>query len=493
MEEVRLAARSPLELATVLGPQRVDHLVGTIAPLMQQALAGHSVINVNSTAAGGGVAEMLQVLLPLARGTDVDARWLVIDGDPEFFALTKRMHNQLHGVPGDGGGLGTGERAHYEAVMRSNFEELAAVVAPGDVVILHDPQTAGLADALSSRDIPVVWRCHVGIDGHNQWTEQAWEFLRPYLVDSVDAFVFTRESYAPEWVPRPRLHIIKPSLDPLAPKNQSLSAEEAAAVLSHVGIIDGSSPTPVPFVRSDGSPGRVDRFADMIRTGPPPGADAPLIVQVSRWDPLKDMAGVMNGFVDHVLDGSNAHLVLAGPVVTAIADDPEAADVLEQTWLQWRALRHHQRSRVQLVCLPMSDVEENAVIVNALQQHATVVVQKSLAEGFGLTVAEAMYKGTPVVASAVGGLVDQVVDGETGFLIDPPQDLAEFGDAVRRLVSDPAQARAMGEAGRARAIAEFLPDTSLEAWQQVLVTALSPSLDPGGAQGVAGHRPIEGA
>ena len=126
------------------------------------------------------------------------------------------------------------------------------------------------------------------------------------------------------------------------------------------------------------------------------------------------------GFVDQVLDGSDAHLVLAGPVVTAVADDPEAAQVLDATWNAWRGLHHHQRSRVQLVCLPMSDLDENAIIVNALQRHAAVVVQKSLAEGFGLTVTEAMYKGTPVVASAVGGIVDQIDDGRTGIVGPQP-------------------------------------------------------------------------
>jgi trehalose synthase len=184
------------------------------------------------------------------------------------------------------------------------------------------------------------------------------------------------------------------------------------------------------------------------------------------------MAGTMKGFVDYVLDGTEAHLVLVGPVVTAVADDPEAAEVLQQTWELWRSLRHHQRSRVQLVCLPMSDIEENALIVNALQRHATVVVQKSLAEGFGLTVTEALFKGTPVVASAVGGIVDQIVDGESGLLVSSPHDLAQFGDAVNRVLNDPEFAAQIGEAGRQRAIDYFLPDTSLAGWEKVLVSVL---------------------
>ncbi len=471
MEEVRLAPRPPLELAAVIGRERASRLMDETATAMRAALAGRSVININSTPAGGGVAEMLQVLLPLTRGADIDARWLVIDGDPEFFDITKRMHHRLHGEPGDDGKLDVAETGHYEAVMRRNANDLAAVVVEGDVVILHDPQTAGLAESLSAREIPVVWRCHVGLELRNEWTAEAWDFLRPFLEPFVDSYVFTRAGYAPDWVPAERRHVIKPSIDPLAPKNQFMAAEQAANVLAYVGIIDGRVPPPVPFVRADGTPSRVERFADIISTGPPPPPDAPLVVQVSRWDRLKDMSGTMRGFVDYVLDGTQAHLVLAGPVVTAVADDPEAAEVLLHTWELWRSLRHHQRSRVQLVCLPMSDLEENALIVNALQRHATVVVQKSLAEGFGLTVTEAMFKGTPVVASAVGGIVDQIVDGESGLLVSP-HDLPQFGGAVDRLLNDPELAAQIGAAGRQRVIDHFLPDTSLAEWEQLLVGVL---------------------
>ena len=473
MQEVRLAPRSPDELAAVVGLERLQQLTGAEATEMRDALKGRSVINVNSTPAGGGVAEMLQVLLPLARGLGVDARWLVVDGDDEFFAITKRLHHQLHGSPGDGAGLSADDARHYEAVMQRNWEDLSANVVPGDVVVLHDPQTAGLAQHLRDLGVPVVWRCHVGIDGVNQWTEEAWNFLRQFLDGFVDGFVFTRRPYAPFWIDESLLAVIHPSIDPLAPKNADMTPDTARDILAYVGILDGSRPDPVPFTRSDGTPGRVERFADISRTGPPPGPDSPLVVQVSRWDPLKDMEGVMRGFVDHVLDGSDAHLVLAGPVVTAVADDPEAADVLDAAWNSWRGLHHHQRSRVQLVCLPMSDPDENAIIVNALQRHAAVVAQKSIAEGFGLTVTEAMYKGTPVVASAVGGIVDQVEDERSGLLVRNPLDLAEFGTAVNRLLDDRDVARQLGSAGRDSVIAQFLPDTSLRQWQSLLVGILN--------------------
>jgi trehalose synthase len=447
-------------------------LLDDVAPRMRDSLEGHSIVNINSTATGGGVAEMLQVLLPFSRGAGVDARWLVAEADPDFFALTKRLHHRLHGSGGDGGPLGSAEREHYEQIMRDNAEELAATVAPGDVVIIHDPQPAGLASAVKGWGIPVVWRCHVGIEEQNDQTNDAWEFLRPYLEPYVDAYVFTRAEYAPDWIPTDRLFVIKPSIDPLAPKNQPMDDETVVGVLSHVGLVDAPRVEPLMFLRSDGSPGRVRHFADLIRTGPAPALDNPLVVQVSRWDPLKDMLGAMNGFVEHVLDGSDAHLVLAGPVVSAVADDPEAAEVLEQVFAAWRQLPHAARSRVQLVCLPLTDVEENAAIVNALQRHASVVVQKSLAEGFGLTVTEAMYKSAPVVASAVGGIVDQITDGVSGRLVSDPSDLAEFGAAVNSLLEDPEGARALGRAAHERVVADFLPDTSLERWQEVLITAM---------------------
>ena len=169
-------------------------------------------------------------------------------------------------------------------------------------------------------------------------------------------------------------------------------------------------------------------------------------MQASRWDGMKDMAGVMEGFAHHVDPALRAHLVLAGPAVTGVADDPEAAQVYHDCIDRWRRLPHEARSRVHLACTPMADPDEAAAIVNALQRRATVVVQKSLAEGFGLTVAEAMWKVRPVVASAVGGIVDQIDHGEHGLLLDDPHDLGAFGSAVEELLRDPAEAARLGKA-----------------------------------------------
>ncbi|HEX6312928.1 MAG TPA: glycosyltransferase, partial [Acidimicrobiia bacterium] len=271
-----------------------------------------------------------------------------------------------------------------------------------------------------------------------------------------------RREFAPGWADPAHVHAIAPSIDPFSTKNCDLSPDDTARILRYVGLVsDGREAEPVGFVRRDGSPGRVEYHADILQTGPPPPGDAPLVVQVSRWDRMKDMPGVMMGFAEHI---DEAHLVLAGPVVTGVTDDPEGGQVLEECIQVWRGLPHAVRSRVHLACIPMHDPDENATIVNALQRHAAIVTQKSVAEGFGLTVVEAMWKARPIVASAVGGISEQIVDGKQGLLLDDPTDLAGFGQALGRLLDDPALAAELGTNARRRVIDEFLGDRHLEQW-----------------------------
>ncbi|MGZ8753294.1 MAG: glycosyltransferase, partial [Acidimicrobiia bacterium] len=465
-EEVHVGAVLPEHLEPFIGATRLRALE-QVAQRAGIALEGRQVLNVNSTAAGGGVAELLQTLLAYTRGVGIDARWVVIAGDPDFFAITKRLHDGLYGSSGDGGPLGNAERRHYESVLRHNAAELLALVRPGDVVLLHDPQTAGLARELTAVGARVAWRCHVGRDEPNELTRRAWEFLRPY-VDDVAAFVFSKAEFAPPWVTPDRLTVIPPSIDPFSPKNELIEPAEVVAILQYVGLLDGERRPRTAFTRRDGSPGRVDRHADILQTGPPPPPDAPLVLQASRWDVWKDMRGVMTGFADHLEDLTDTHLVLAGPSVHSVADDPAAARVLDDCIAAWRALPHAIRARTHLACVPMADADEAAVIVNALQRHATVVVQKSLAEGFGLTVAEAMWKHRPVIASAVGGITDQIVDGETGCLLRDPGDLDAFAVAVRRLLADPAEQERIGRRAHTRVLEKFLPDRHLAQWTEVI-------------------------
>jgi trehalose synthase len=260
------------------------------------------------------------------------------------------------------------------------------------------------------------------------------------------------------------VELIPPSIDPFSAKMQELTPESVHAILAQVGILEGPpSPAGASFLRQDGSPGRVDRSADVIRLGRATAPDIPLVVQVSRWDRLKDPLGVLRcfGSAEALLTTPGAELVLAGPNVNALADDPEGAAVFEEVLAAWRALPHHQRRRVHLAHLPMADVEENAAIVNALQRHAAVVVQKSLHEGFGLTVTEAMWKARPVVASAVGGIQDQLEDGVHGLLLRDPTDANAFAVALQRLLDSPALAQQLGEAARARVWERYLGIHSL--------------------------------
>jgi trehalose synthase len=469
LEEVFVRALAPERLTALIGPERARRFTAT-ATAAREALAGRQVINVNSTAVGGGVAEMLQTLLAYARGVGVDTRWLVVEGNPDFFAITKRIHNGLYGTPGDGGRLGADERQVYEATLHRNAAELRALVRPGDFVLLHDPQTAALAPELCHAGVTVVWRCHVGIDRPNEHAERAWDFLRPYLED-VAAYVFSCEQFAPPWIDLSRLEVIPPSIDPFSAKNEPMEPAEVTRILQYVGLLDGGGEQPVAtFTRRDGSPGRVNRHVDILQTGPPPPVGAPFVLQASRWDSLKDMRGVMEAFAEYVVPASDAHLVLAGPAVHGVADDPEAAEILADCIAGWRALPHAARSRVHLACVPMTDPDEAAAIVNALQRHCTIAVQKSFAEGFGLTVAEAMWKARPVVASAVGGIVEQIVDHESGRLVADPTDATAFGETLCALLADGAEAARLAANARTRAAEHFLGDRHLEQWAVLLAT-----------------------
>ena len=433
LEEVRVVPVPLARLAPLLTPERVGR-VERYAEQARRLLAGRTVWNINSTAHGGGVAEMLHTLVAYGAGTGVDVRWLVVGGDADFFAVTKRLHNRLHGVPGDAGALDGAARAAYDATLARSSPEVVGLVRPGDVVLLHDPQTAGLAGALRERGAVVVWRCHVGLDARNEWTQDAWDFLRD-LVEPAQACIFSRAGFAPDWVDEGWLRIIPPSLDPFSPKNDDLSEAEVEALVHREGLVVEGAPLPL---------------------------DAPVVLQVSRWDRLKDMAGVLHAFADH-LDAlpPDVHLVLAGPQADGVSDDPEASGVLADCRDRWRTLPGTARERTHLVSVPMADPDDNARIVNALQRWSTVVVQKSLAEGFGLTVAEAMWKARPVVASAVGGIRDQVEHGVSGLLLDDPTDGAALVAALASLLGDADRRGELGRAAHLRVRDRYLADRHL--------------------------------
>jgi trehalose synthase len=472
LEQVPVAPMNPVRFRDLLG-DRYEEVQAGIARATD-LFSGRVVWHVNSTSRGGGVVELLTSLLAYARGAGVDTRWAVIEGNEEFFRITKRIHNNLHGFAGDGGDLGDAERRVYEQTLAANAAELAGLMRPGDVVYLHDPQTAGLAEVVAAAGATVVWRCHVGLDLPNELARRAWDFLRDHVAVA-DAYVFSRPEFAWEGLDEDRLWVVPPAIDAFSPKNQEL---DPATVRAIIGVAGLGPPTdrPATFVRQDGTLARVDRSA-VLYEGAPIGAETPLVTQVSRWDRLKDPAGLVVCFAEH-FSGDEAHLLLAGPSVESVADDPEGAEVLAEVREQRSALPERIRRRVHLAALPMDDVEENAAIVNAIQRRSWVVVQKSIAEGFGLTVAEAMWKARPVVASRCGGIQDQIGDGDSGVLIDDPRDLDAFGAAIRGLLADRELAARIGAAARERVREHFLGTQSLLTYLSLLGDLLGQD-DPG--------------
>lgn len=465
----------PLERLAQLLPGERAARISTYEGMAQQVLDGRTVWNINATSKGGGVAEMLQALLAYGRGAEVDTRWLVLDGDHEFFMITKRLHNFLHGSPGDGGVLDDREREHYKRVLSFNLDMASQVVKAGDIVLLHDPQTAGLVEGLRARGAHVIWRCHVGRDTPDPLADVGWGFLREFL-EPADSFIFSRREYVPSWVPPDKVEIIAPSIDPFSAKNNDLTPRQIRGSLAHAGLVNGSAQPDgdLAFTRRDGSPGEVRRHQGLVHGHGAIPHDARLVMQVSRWDRLKDMPGVLQGFTDRLdVLPPDTHLALVGPETAGVSDDPEGAAVLDECVSLWERLPADVRERVHLVSLPMDDVDENAHLVNALQRQASVIVQKSLVEGFGLTVTEAMWKGRPVIASAIGGIRDQIEDGVHGLLLDDPYDLGAYGDALERVLGDEALAAKLGEAARERVRSEFLGDRHLIQYVELFASLIS--------------------
>jgi trehalose synthase len=452
MRQVEYPALRPERFENVLDEVTYARFAGALADAGRR-LEHRRVWHVNSTASGGGVAEMLRPLAGYQRCAGWDGGWLAVDGDDEFFAVTKRVHNRLHGQA-SGNDLDREDRRVYERVLQRELEQLRTTVRPGDVVVLHDPQTLGLAPPLANADAEVVWVCHIGIDEPNDIAEKAQSFLRGYL-DAVRTCVFSRPSYVWSGVRDGRVAIVPPAIDPLAPKNQPLDDRTVEDILRVAGVVDERPERHPTFECADGNRGRITERVEAIEDGPVP-LSAPAVVQVSRWDRLKDHAGVLRAFAEHVPADTGAHLLLVGPRVDGVSDDPEQSAVLREIVESRDALVPAVRERTHLVCMPSGDVEASHAVVNALQRHASVVVQKSVAEGFGLTVAEGMWKARPVVATRVGGIQDQIEDDRSGLLIDDPGALDRVGDAITRLLEDRALAQRIGRAARERVRERFL-------------------------------------
>ncbi len=455
--------RTPVaRLQPFLAPDAYAEL-GRTATTTCRLLAGRRVWAVSSAASGGGVAELLRTLLPYWRGCGVDVGWQVVRGTPEFFRVTKRLHNWLHGSRGDGGRLGRSEVAIFDRVSRWHAEALVGRVARGDIVMLQDPQAAPLVGPLKHAGATVIWRCHIGADCPNTRVHRAWGLLLPRLHDA-DALVFTRPSFVPGEV-HGDAHCVAPAIDPAGAKNAPLTRQAAAELARGMGVVDAE----VTAAKWIGAP-------EVISEGAPPrlGVD-PIVLSLCRWDRLKDPIGILDSFAESVAPRTRAHLLLGGPAVQGIEDDPESEEIFRAVFERWERLEAKERRRIHLLRLPLGDLERNAAMVNALQHVADVVVKKSRAEGFGLGVTEAMWKGRPVVATAVGGQRDQIEDRHTGLLVEDPDDPERFGGAVVELLRHRAFASRLGRAARESVRTRFLPDRHFEAWSRVFASALARS------------------
>ena len=401
--------------AQVAGEEVIDQLRQLAKPLQ-----GMNVVHVNSTAVGGGVAEILTKLVPLMRELDINASWEVIKGDEQFFECTKNMHNALQGnqVP-----IRDSLLRHYEAVNADNAQKLRSTLEAADFVFIHDPQPAPLLSHCPNRKGKWVWRCH--IDASHPY-RPVWKFLQPF-VNNYDASIFSLAAFA-RALPHPE-YLIPPSIDPLSDKNIDLESQEIDAVC--------------------------DRFSlDRQR---------PLIVQVSRYDRFKDPVGVIQAYRLATKFVPSLQLVLAGGSAT---DDPEGKIVIEEV----KAAAADDPD-IHVLLLPP---DANRTI-NALQRAADIVLQKSTKEGFGLTVTEGMWKGKPVIGGDTGGIRLQVINYHTGFLVNTPEGAAL---RIRYLLQEPDKINEMGKKAKEFVRENFLMTTRhLREYLTLMVALLYGAVD----------------
>jgi len=381
---------------------------GTVDFLLRLAsrVQGRRFVHVSSTREGGGVAEILNRLVPIMRDIGIKTDWEVIEGDSDFYATTKAFHNALQGKEQV---LTEAMLEHYLDVNRANAERLRPA---GDLVLIHDPQPAAMIESRAPEG-KWVWRCHIDLSTPQR---RAWTFLRRFVV-RYDAAIFSLPSFS-QHLPIPQF-LAYPSIDPLADKNRRMSAKEVRKILDRLGVPD----------------------------------DKPILLQVSRFDRFKDPIGVINAY-KLVKGYHDVRLVLAGGAAT---DDPEVAQVLNEV--------REAAGRDPDICL--LDLPANAhLAINALQRAATIVIQKSTREGFGLTVAEAMWKGKPVIGGAAGGITVQIVYGVTGYTVKSVEGCAF---RIRYLLSNPQLMRRMGWAGREHVRENFLITRHLRDYLSLLV------------------------
>jgi len=394
----------------IVGGQTLDELY-----LLARHLKGKSVQHVNSTAVGGGVAEILNRMVPLLRELGMEATWDVIKGGEAFYAATKRVHNALHGeteevTPVD-----------YHVYQETLTHNIAQMRLDADIVFIHDPQPAALVETRGGVNNHWIWRCHIDV---SRPQPPVWDFFKPYI-EQYDTCIFSAPAFA-QRLSIPQV-LISPSIDPLSDKNRELDQAEVTAILSRLKI-------PV---------------------------DKPLVTQVSRFDRLKDPLGVIEAF-QMAKPYVDARLLLVGG---SADDDPEGAQVLAE-------VRQRAQDDLDILILPLPPTSH--VEINAIQRASSVIVQKSLREGFGLTVAEALWKGKPVIASAVGGIPLQITHKHSGILTHSIDGAAYW---MRQLLRESEYAKKLGENGREHVRQNFLLTRHLRDYLMLFLSLDHPGSD----------------
>lgn len=393
----------------IVGPEIIDELKVAADQIKHRRLQ-----HINSTLVGGGVAELLDRMVPLFRELGVETSWDVIKGEAPFFEVTKAFHNALHG------GAETITEAMLDTYRETTAQNLESVAITGDVIVVHDPQPAGLIEQRGD-DRRWIWRCHIDVSTPDP---RVWEFLKPY-VDRYDSSVFSMPEFSQQLqIPQ---FMITPSIDPLSDKNKELPQETIERTLESYGL-------------------------DSAR---------PILTQISRFDRLKDPVGVIKAY-RLVKRRHDCQLVLAGG---AADDDPEGAEVLKEV-----NEAADGDADIHVVALPPhSDIE-----INALVRGSTIVLQKSIKEGFGLTVTEALWKKKAVIAGAVGGIKLQILDGITGFLVHSPEGAA---NRAIELLGDPALRQRLGTNGYLHAKENFLTTRHIRDYLLMILALEEPSKD----------------
>jgi len=406
LERVPLLDKHLDDYESAVEPGTLERIRALAAPLQ-----GKRVLHVNATAYGGGVAELLAAHVALLRDVGIEAEWQVMHGSDEFFAVTKNVHNALQGAEVEW--TSAMEHTYLERVLDNALQ----LEGEWDYVVMHDPQPAAMLEYARNQGVAHdstkwIWRCHIDLTDANA---SVWNFFQPF-VEQYDASVWTMPQFVPASMPHDRVLFAPPCIDPLSVKNLELPRPFVEEITRQYGV----------------------RPRD------------PLVVQVSRFDPWKDPIGVIQAFRMMRDEFPTAQLVLAGSMAT---DDPEGFHYWELT--------DEARAGDPDIHLLSNIQQVGAVQINAFQRAADVVIQKSLREGFGLTVSEGLWKGRPVVGGRCGGITMQIVDGEFGYLVDSVEEAAK---RMADLLRNPTEAEEMGEAGRGHVRRNFLATRELEDW-----------------------------